>query len=133
MKNLIEYKKFCGIAKKTFNRKKREHFKKFASTIDSTDMKYMWNKCRILKNKWTKTNEGRSKRKNLQWINKIEEVMDKISPPFPPSNPSWLPMRKKNQVLLKYFSYTEFNIPLESWNSKSFPAPDWTTIYWNNY
>ena len=49
----IEYKKRCAIANKTFKTKRREHYKAFARSLDiTTNPKYVWITCKILKNKW---------------------------------------------------------------------------------
>lgn len=119
-----EYKKLVAIAKKTFKKKKKEYFIKFAESLDSrTNMKYVWNKCRILANKWVKTGD-KITTENLQWMNKTEAAMDKLSPPFAATNPEWLPPCPNNVFLSEQFSYTEFNVALESRNTKSSPGID---------
>ena len=52
LNDYIEYKKRCAIANKTFKSKRREHYKAFAQSLDiTTNAKYVWNTCKILKNK----------------------------------------------------------------------------------
>ena len=55
--DLIAYNKYCALAKRTFKIKKIESFKKFAQSINlRTNPTYVWNKCKIFKNKWVNVN-----------------------------------------------------------------------------
>lgn len=55
LKDHIDYKKHIAVAKKTFNEKKKKYYRKFASQINfNTSKKFVWDKTKILKNKWTK-------------------------------------------------------------------------------
>ena len=79
LNDLINYKMYAAIARKTFKNKKRENFRKFAESIDfRTSPTYVWNKTKIFKNKWVKISPNVSQ--NLQLEN-IQKALDKLSPP----------------------------------------------------
>lgn len=81
LEDLISYKRVAVRAKKTFKDKKRECFKKFAESINFlTDSSYAWNKCKIFKNKWPRITPQHWS-ENLQADSKIEDALNKISPP----------------------------------------------------
>ncbi|XP_076658781.1 uncharacterized protein LOC143362464 [Halictus rubicundus] len=121
---LINYKKYAALAKKTFKNKKRECFRKFAESISfHTNPSYVWDKCRILKNKWVRaTSSGNSE--NLQQGIERDQALNKISPPWVPTNPEWLPPCDQNDFLDSQFDLVEFNIALDSKNFKSASGMD---------
>lgn len=46
--DLIDYKKYCALARKIFKEKKRENLKSFAGNINiKSNSKYVWDTCRI--------------------------------------------------------------------------------------
>lgn len=76
----IQFKKTVAIARKTINNKKRTSFRNFAETIDlSTNSSYVWNKCKIFKNKWANVKLGDKPSQNTE--DKIAKALDKICPP----------------------------------------------------
>ncbi|OXU17648.1 hypothetical protein TSAR_002668 [Trichomalopsis sarcophagae] len=65
--------------------------KRFSETIDfRVDPNYVWNKCKILKNKWIKINPTHTT-ENLPNRDKIQTALEKISPPWVPTDPSTSP------------------------------------------
>lgn len=124
LQDLIQYKKIVATAKKTFKEKKKEYFRKFAETINSkVNAKYVWNICRILKNKWVKI-QNHSTNENMQLASKVKDEINRISPPYVSSNPEWIPECPDNDFLAAAFNCTEFNLALESRNIKSSPGTD---------
>lgn len=124
LENLITYKKMCALAIKTFKTKKKEAFKEFAKSIDyRTDAKFVWNKCKIFKNSWIKTHPSHFT-DNLQTEIKKENALNKISPPWAYTDPNWIPPCNKNEFFDTPFDFTEFNIALNSKNTKSAPGVD---------
>ena len=82
----------------------------------------MCNKIKILKNKWTTTNTN--VKENLQNEEKILTGIEKICPPWVPTNPDYFPNPKPNELSDRQFSFAEFNTALNSRNSKSAPGID---------
>lgn len=119
-----EYKKLSSQAIKTFKKKKSDHFKKFAESIKfNVSKKYVWNTTKILKHKWAKIIPPHSS-DNHQGQDKINEALDKISPPWCCTNPEWLPNCNENEFLSSSFNFMEFNIALDSRNMCSAPGID---------
>lgn len=124
MSDLIEYKKLSALAKRTFKKKKKDAFKEFAVSINfQTDPKYVWNKCKIFKNKWVKISPLHTS-ENLQMKDKVKEALDKLSPPWVQTNPLWLPTAPDNDFFDAPFDFVEFNVSLENKNIKSSPGLD---------
>ncbi|XP_015111524.1 uncharacterized protein LOC107037477 [Diachasma alloeum] len=110
----IKYNREVARTKKLFKKKKRDHFREFAKSIDSrTSAKYVWNICKILKNKWVKVNHN-SCTEHLQWLNKIDLAVNKISPDFVPTNPDHFLACQDNEFLSSEFNFVEFNYALSS-------------------
>lgn len=55
---------------------------------------------------------------------KINEALDKVAPPWVPTNPDSLPSCNKNEFLSRPFQCTEFNAALDSKKKKSSPGMD---------
>lgn len=124
--DLVEYKKSCAIAKRTFKRKKIDCFKKFAESIDfRTDQKYVWNKCKIFKNSWVNA-KPQHLSENLQSKTKIRDAINKISPPWVQSDPSWVPTAEPNSFFDSSFSFSEFNLALDK--KKSNQLAEWMAL-----
>lgn len=124
LEDLIDYKKTSAIAKKVFKIKKRDSFKKFAESINiHTDTKFVWNKCKIFKNKWVKIPSSFSL-DNTQMKNKVHDTLNKISPPWVPVDPSWCPFSQDNDFFDVPFNFLEFNIAMDKKNDKSAPGLD---------
>ena len=87
------------------------------------DIKFTWNRTKILKNKWTKANVT-SVTENLQNENQILTSLNKISPPWVPTDPTYFPDCNSNDFFDAQFDLIEFNIALNSRNSKSAPGLD---------
>ena len=127
MVDLINYNKQCAITTRTFKIKKKENFKKFAESINiHTNARYVWNKCKIFKNKWVKITPP-SLNENLNTGGKIESEINKLSPPWACTDPEWFPVCQNNDFLDKYFEFHEFNSTLNSTKIKSAPGPDGIT------
>ena len=123
-KDLIAYNKSCATAKKTFKIKKKEDFKKFASSIDHrTNPSYVWNKCKVFKNKWIKITPTHCSQ-NKQEVDKIMAELEKTSPPCVITDPDKYPKCNKNEFFDEIFNFTEFNIALSSMNANSAPGMD---------
>lgn len=124
LEDLIEYKRSCAIAKKTFKQKKRQKFREFASTIDhATNPTFVWNKCKVFKNKWVKI-EKSSYSENLQLDEKIKSEIQKTCPPWACTDPEWIPNCPENQFFDEPFNFIEFNVALENANNHSSPGMD---------
>ena len=124
LQDYTDYKKQCAIANKLFKSKRRINYKKFVESIDvKSDQTHVWNTCKILKNKWVKI-KPRHTTENHQPTNKIQIVLDKISPAWCATNPDWLPKCKENKFLSSPFSFKEFNIALDSKRIHSSPGLD---------
>ena len=116
---ILKYKKRCTIANKTFKFKLREHQKAFAQSLDiTTNPKYVWNTCKILKNNWVKIKPSHSP-ENHHNNHKIEVALDKISPAWCATDADWYPKCKKN-LLSSCFTFAEFN---EALNYKNIGCP----------
>ena len=114
LEDFLAYKEAAKLASKTFKKKKIEDFKKFASSIDfNVNPKYVWDKCKVFKNKWIKTNKSHYK-SHLQLENSINVALDKISPPWVHKNPNQIPICQKNEFLSKPFDFVELNLVLSS-------------------
>ena len=87
----------------------------------NTDPTYVWNRCKILKNKWININKAHSD-SHLQLDKVTNEALNKISPPWVSLKPSWLPRCKKNEFFSKPF--VELNTSINSRNTKSAPGMD---------
>ena len=112
-KDFIEFKRLRALARRIFKNKKRESFKRFTESLHShTDIKYVWNTSKILKNKWVKVTPSHFS-ENLQMENRIKAI-DKICPPGAPTNPDYLPTCQENEFLESEFTYAEFNLALFS-------------------
>ena len=115
----IEYKKAAATATRLFKKKKRDDYKKFSQTINfNTNKNYVWNKSRILKNKWVNGKPSHNS-ENHQTQDIIRVALDKISPPWCVTDPKWMPTCNDNEFLESPFSFLEFNVALESKNAVS--------------
>ena len=124
LSDFIEYKRLLALARRTFKKKKKESFVKFASTINLlTDSRYVWNTSKILKNKWIKVNASHVP-ENLQLDKKLE-ALNKICPPVKtPPDTNYLPNCQFNEFLERPFNFAEFNHALDSRNTDSSPGLD---------
>lgn len=129
LEDLIEYKRLLALSKKTFKKKKRESYIKFTTTINLlTDGRYVWNTCKILKNKWIKVNVSHVP-ENLQLDKKLE-ALNKLCPPFKiRPDPNYLPNCQSNDFLESPFNFFEFNHALDSRNTDSSPGLDGIDYY----
>lgn len=119
----VLYNRMRSEARRLFRRKKRECYKKFASTVDfRQDTSYTWKKARILKNKWVKVSQNKTN--NTVNETKLCDALDKVCPPFVPNDPNFLPTSENQLFLDSPFSYSEFNIALSSRGDKSAPGLD---------
>lgn len=122
--DLIEYKRMHAIATKTFKTVKKDHYKNFTETVTfRTNQKYVWDTCKILKNKWVKVTPCHTPQ-NLPRNHKIEPALEKISPPWASTNPTYIPRCNINEFFDAPFDFYEFNSALESKNKKSAPGID---------
>ena len=122
--DLVNYKKMRSMAKKLIKNKKRESFKQFAETLNfNSNIKYTWDKARILKNKWCKVKEF-STSDFTGNSTKIEDALRNLCPDWVPSNPNYLPATTINTFFDYPFNYTEFNVALNSRGNKSAPGID---------
>lgn len=88
--DFIEYKKARAIARKTVKFKKKEDFKRFAASLNkNTNLKYVWQKMKVVKkgfntidwNKWNKKNREEEILKEIDkiapaWVKNEEEGMN---------------------------------------------------------
>ena len=88
----------------------------------NTDPRYVWNTLRILKNKWVKINSSHVT-ENLQTENQLV-ALNKICPPWVPTNPEWIPECKDEVFLQSEFNFMEFNVTLETRKCNSSPGLD---------
>ncbi|KAL7297549.1 hypothetical protein TKK_0009909 [Trichogramma kaykai] len=122
--DLINYKKTCAQIKKNFKKKKKECFIKFAESLDfHSNSKYVWEKCKIFKNRWIKTapsNPNNNKEKEKY----TEIALDKISPPSAETDPNAIPDSQPNPFFDIPFSFAEFNSALDLKKTSSSPGMD---------
>ncbi|XP_046750589.1 uncharacterized protein LOC124413847 [Diprion similis] len=124
MTDLIEYKRICALAKKLFKKKKKEHFRNFAETINfRTSKSYVWNKCKILNNSFIKAKSPDMMDKST-YNDKSTTCIQKVCPPWVATDPNWLPPCSKNSFFDDYFTFEEFNKALNSCKIKSSPGLD---------
>lgn len=120
----INHNRLCALFKRTVKKKKIEDIVKFSESIDfGTDPNYVWNKCKILKNKWTKPTKL-STTHHLQTQEHSDIALDKIGPPWTQTNPFNLPTCQDNEFLNCQFTFFEFNIALDEKNLNSAPGMD---------
>ena len=131
LKKVALKKKRVASAKKYIKKCKVDNFIKFVEGISlETDVTYVRKKCKILKNKWdsVKFNEGYSDR-----LNKIEDAVNKLSPPRVPTKPSFaspeLYANENNQFLSSLYGPHEFTLVLNSCSLKAFPGAQDRTEY----
>lgn len=119
----IEYKKKTAVARKILNSKKRDNFRKFTESINlNSNSSYVWKKCKILKNKWANVNSGRlTSTPNEE---KINEAINKICPPWVPTNPDILPDCVTHPFFDVNFTFSEFTYALRNCNSSASPGSD---------
>ena len=123
LEDLIKYKKAVALVKKVFKRKKKESFREFSETINfRTNRTYTWNKCKIFKNKWINTQTACSTNNNKPNENQVNEALNKISPPWVPTDPSFLPDCTDNEFFDEPFDFVEFNIAADARKKKSAPG-----------
>ena len=104
---------------KELSKKKKTNFIEFAEQLNfNSNPKRVWQTCKILKNKWTKVNPSHTSQHH-QEDNEITIALDKISPPWVPTDPSFIPNCNDNDFLDTPFNFLEFNIALESKNNRS--------------
>ena len=119
IEDYITYKKNAAQARRMFKIKKRQNFKNFTETINfRTNQTYVWNTTKILKNKWKKVIPYHTS-ENHQNQEKIYTALNKICPPWCPTDPEWLPSCQNNEFLSSTFDFYEFNTALSSKNSRS--------------
>ena len=124
LKDSIAYKKATATAIKLFTMEKRENFKKFAITINfRSNSSYAWLKCRTFKNQWGKMNLSHET-VNLQLAERINNPLNKISPPWAFSNSEIIPDCMPNEFFDAEFDFFEFNTALEATNEHSAPGMD---------
>ena len=127
LEDLISYNKYCAILKKTFKIKKKENFKKFAESINfHRSQSYVWNKCKIFKNKWVKTNSDHCS-ENLQREGKVENELNKICCPSVSTDLEWIPNCMENDFFDFPFTFLDFNNALSQTNTNSSPGLDGIT------
>ena len=61
---------------------------------------------------------------NLQLSNKIKEAIDKVCPPWAQTKLLWIPDSANNEFFDAPFSFSEFNLAMESKNANSAPGMD---------
>ncbi|XP_058810375.1 uncharacterized protein LOC131675414 [Phymastichus coffea] len=89
--DFIEYKKAVAVAHKTFKTKKRANFRNFAERLNfNINQNYVWNKSKLLKNKWVKITPNSSS-ENHQNNDLINDCLDRISPTWCQNNPDVVP------------------------------------------
>ncbi|XP_033212423.1 uncharacterized protein LOC117170017 [Belonocnema kinseyi] len=124
LEDFILYKKTCAQATKLFKKKRRTHYRSFASKINfRTSNSYVWNTSKILKNKWSKVKPDHVS-ENFQTKDKIEIALNKLCPDWAIPNPNTLPTCGHNDFLSESFSFTEFNVALEYKNTQASPGMD---------
>lgn len=122
--DLIHYKKCTAIAKKLFKAKKKESVIKFAESLDfHTNSKYVWDTFKVLKKCWLNTSPHHTT-SHLQNNNYMEIALDKVSPPWAPTDPETLPTSQQNPFFETPFTFIEFNTALDSKTTHTSPGID---------
>ncbi|XP_058796083.1 uncharacterized protein LOC131666967 [Phymastichus coffea] len=117
--DFFEYKKASALARKTFKTKKRANFRNFAESLNfSVNQTYVWNKSKLLKNKWIKITPN-SSHENHQNFRLINDCLDRISPSWCANDPNNLPNCQLNPLLESLFNFAEFNASLSNKNTRS--------------
>ena len=110
------------MAVNTFKHKKKS-FKKFAESINfNTSTTYVWEKCKIYKNKWTKVLPTNVK-SNLQNSECINSTLNRICPSWCETDPEYLPDCNDNQFFYHPFNFAEYNSILDSKKKKKTSQP----------
>lgn len=124
MEDLIAYKRSVAVSIKTFKKAKKDNFRNFAETINSgTDIKYVWNKCKIFKNRWVKATPFYTS-ENLQLTERVSDMLSKICPPWVNTDPTKIPICQENPFFDYYFDFVEYNVALDSKHVGSSPGLD---------
>lgn len=120
----INYKKACAVARRTFKQTKIDKYKTFAANLNFIkNSTYAWNMCRIFHNKWVQITQSHYS-ENLQENKNIEIALDKICPPWVPTNPDIYPTSAECDHFETQFSFLELNVALEDKNMNSAPGMD---------
>lgn len=96
-----EYKRCVALAKRTFKNKKKDYVRQFVSSLDMrVDPSYVWRKCKVLKNSFIKVKPS----SNYVTKDKVDEALDKLSPPWVQTNPDSVPgIHKKKRIFRRAF------------------------------
>lgn len=90
----INYKRSIAVARRVVNEKKKENFRKFASSLNRfTDVSYVWKKMNTFKNRDNKQTWGREGDKEYDRIVSLE--MEKVAPPWTEETPMCLDEQNK--------------------------------------
>ena len=97
--DLIQYKKNCAIAKRTFKQKEKQYFRKFASTINFRASKgFVWNKVKVLNNALCKV-VAANKMDKEEFQVKCKECLTSLYPMWVRNDPLNIPICEKNYFL----------------------------------
>ena len=117
--DLVDFQGKAKAASRLFRYKKKGSFRSFAETISfRTGVSYVWNKCKIFKNKWVKVSAPRSFSSH-QGDEMVLEALRRMCPPSVGSDPSFIPTAGPDDLLDAPFGFFEFNVALESKNEGS--------------
>lgn len=117
----IKYNKAVAVSRKLFKKKKLENFRNFLTTINfKTSTSYVWNKIKIFKNKWAQVDNVYNTNGTLR--NEMLNTIDKICPPWVPTNPNKNYGYKNNHFLDCAFNFAEFNYTIENCKPNSAPG-----------
>lgn len=91
----------------------------------ATNTSYTWSKARVFKNKWV-LNKYADKSRNTTNKEQSEKIIDKLCPPWAPTDPSALPTTNEENAEFfdQPFSLMEFNMALDSRGDRSAPGID---------
>lgn len=124
MESFITYKEKRARVGKIIKQKKREDFKKFTEGLNkNTNIKYVWNKMKVLKNSFQKINWNSWQKGNREEV--VEKEMVKLAPPWVED---WYEdleiIRKENSDFDREFSMEELDRALGCTKSNSSPGLD---------
>ena len=88
-----------------------------------TNQKYVWNTCKVLNNSWVKI-KNNTISDNESYKDKCSQCLNKLSPPWVPTNPGNIPACEENEFFDTPFTFLEFNTFLNSRKKDSAPGLD---------
>lgn len=113
------------MVRQYIKKRKKDNFREFCQSINfNTNVTYIWNKCKIFKNKWARKKFNGDN--STDRFTKIANAIHKISPPCVSCKPYTVlhNTNDSNSFLDFWFNFRKFNLALDSYNFKASPGPN---------